>query len=100
MHTVDRTAARSHRLLRIVMQLDQIGSFTFVPVMLGAPAALAIFHPHGVVLALIWSTLSFVGLSLGVLGILMAAGLTRAMMRGEEMPERWFLSLFDYQPPS
>lgn len=92
------TGVRPPWLLRAVMWCDSVGSFTFVPVTLGAPAAIALGHPRGALLAAIWSVLACYGLLLGLLGVAMAIGLVRVMMRGEDVSAGWYLSLFGRGP--
>jgi hypothetical protein len=90
-----RQVAAPGRVLGWVMRWDKVGSFHYYPIVLiGSIAVLAGFHPHGLVLAVIWAVLGGYGLWLGVLGIAMAYGLTRAMLRDEEISGDWYGALF------
>jgi hypothetical protein len=93
MTTESARRTRPPLVLRAVMWCDSAGSFGFIPVTLGAPAVIALAHPHGALLAAIWWVLSCYGLLLGLLGVAMAFGLSRVMLRGEGIPADWYLSL-------
>lgn len=93
----DRMTRNRHRGLHLIMRCDQAGSAAFIVIALITGPALAIFGPHGWVLGLIWTAVSLFGLWLGLLGIGMAYGLTRTMLRGEELPDEFFAELMLYE---
>ena len=83
----------AHPALRLVMRGDQAASAYFIPVSLIAVVVLATVDlPHPVVIA-IWLFLSVVAIWLALAGVLMAWGLSAAMVRGEDLPDKWWESM-------
>jgi hypothetical protein len=78
---------RKHRLLRLVLKMDQAGSAGYIAVALLTAPIVAIISPLRHLMWLVGLLLGISGLALGLLGILMAWGLTATMARGEEVPD-------------
>lgn len=78
-----------HRLLRLVLRLDQAGSAVFI---LFAPALL-LLPPMRIVL--LWLVIGYAG-ALAALGVFMAWGLTRSMARSDELPMAMYRSLLGF----
>jgi hypothetical protein len=78
---------RKHRLLRLVMKMDQAGSAGYIAVALMTAPIVAIISPLRHLMWLVGLLLGISGLALGLLGFLMAWGLTVTMARGEEVPD-------------
>lgn len=89
---------RPHPVLRLVMRLDQFGSCWFIPLSLLSAPFLVVFDPPRPVVIAIVSGLVFVAIWLAVLGVLMAWGLTLAMARGDELPDRWWETMLYFDP--
>jgi hypothetical protein len=80
--------ARKHRLLRLVLRMDQAGSSGYVVLALLTAPILTLISPLRHLMWLVGLVLGVSGLALGLLGFLMAWGLTVTMARGEELPEQ------------
>jgi hypothetical protein len=52
-----------------------------------------VLSPWPTVTAVLWAIIGLTGLSLGLLGIAMAVGLTRISRSGAEIPEEYWLSI-------
>ncbi|HTI26378.1 MAG TPA: hypothetical protein VL652_35655 [Kutzneria sp.] len=78
---------RRHRLLHVVMKMDQAGSSGYVVGALVTTPILLLISPLRHLMWLVGLVLGISGLALGLLGFLMAWGLTVSMTRGEEIPE-------------
>jgi hypothetical protein len=78
---------RRHRLLHVVMKMDQAGSSGYVVAALFTTPILLLISPLRRLMWLVGLVLGISGLALGLLGFLMAWGLTVAMTRDEEIPE-------------
>jgi hypothetical protein len=78
---------RRHRLLHVVMKMDQAGSAGYVVAALVTTPILLLISPLRQLMWLVGLVLGISGLALGLLGFLMAWGLTVSMTRGEEIPE-------------
>ncbi|MFC0434720.1 hypothetical protein [Kutzneria buriramensis] len=76
-----------HRLLRLVLKMDQAGSAGYIVVALLTAPIVAIISPLRHLMWLVGLLLGVSGLALGLLGFLMAWGLTVTMARGEEVPD-------------
>jgi hypothetical protein len=85
--------AREHRLLRLVLRMDQAGSAGYIALALVATPILTLISPLRELMWLVGLVLGVSGLALGLLGFLMAWGLTVTMARGEELPEQLWRSL-------
>ncbi|NUS44497.1 MAG: hypothetical protein HOQ24_12510 [Mycobacteriaceae bacterium] len=96
--TTPTRPVRANRLLRLVMRSDQLGSCLFIPIVLAVPVALALGDPHGVARLIILGGLSLYGLWLGILGILMAVGLSRTMLRNEHLTDAECAEIMLYRP--
>ncbi|KAA0017365.1 hypothetical protein [Antrihabitans cavernicola] len=91
---------RPSRLVRLILRLDQAGSFWFIPIALVTAPALVFMDPGRIVVTLVWSVLAGYALWLGLLGVFMAIGLTLSMARGVEFPDRWWETMLKYDPKS
>jgi hypothetical protein len=80
--------AREHRLLRLVLRMDQAGSSGYIVLALLTAPILTLVSPLRHLMWLVGLVLGVSGLALGLLGFLMAWGLTVTMARGEELPEQ------------
>ena len=78
---------RKHRLLRLVLKMDQAGSAGYIAVALVTAPILMMVSPLRQLMWLVGLVLGVSGLALGLLGFLMAWGLTVTMARGEELPD-------------
>jgi len=85
--------ARKHRLLRLVLRMDQAGSAGYIALALVTTPILTLISPLRQLMWLVGIVLGVSGLALGLLGFLMAWGLTVTMARGEEVPEQMWRSL-------
>jgi len=85
--------ARKHRLLRLVLRMDQAGSAGYIALALVTTPILTLINPLRQLMWLVGIVLGVSGLALGLLGFLMAWGLTVTMARGEEVPEQMWRSL-------
>ena len=85
--------AREHRLLRLVLRMDQAGSAGYIALALVTAPILTLIGPLRQLMWLVGVVLGVSGLALGLLGFLMAWGLTVTMARGEELPEQMWRSL-------
>jgi ABC-type glycerol-3-phosphate transport system permease component len=79
---------RKHRLLHLVLKMDQAGSSGYIAVALVAAPIIALISPLRQLMWLVGLVLGVSGLALGLLGFLMAWGLTVTMSRGEDLPDR------------
>lgn len=78
---------RKHRLLRLVLRMDQAGSSAYIVLALVTAPILMLISPLRQLMWLVGLVLGISGLALGLLGFLMAWGLTVAMARGEDLPD-------------
>jgi len=85
--------ARKRRLLRLVLRMDQAGSAGYIALALVTAPILTLISPLRQLMWLVGIVLGVSGLALGLLGFLMAWGLTVTMARGEELPEQIWRSL-------
>ena len=85
--------ARKHSLLRLVLKMDQAGSAGYIAVALVATPILTLISPLRQLMWLVGLVLGVSGLALGVLGFLMAWGLTVVMASGEELPDQVWQSV-------
>ncbi|MFI9380400.1 hypothetical protein [Kutzneria sp. NPDC052558] len=85
--------ARKHRLLRLVLRMDQAGSAGYIALALVTTPILTLISPLRQLMWLVGLVLGISGLALGLLGFLMAWGLTVTMARGEELPEQLWRKL-------
>ncbi|QUQ68216.1 hypothetical protein [Kutzneria sp. CA-103260] len=79
---------RQHRLLRLVLKMDQAGSAGYIALALVITPVLTLISPLRQLMWLVGLVLGISGLALGLLGFLMAWGLTVTMARGEDLPEQ------------
>ncbi|GDY31675.1 hypothetical protein [Gandjariella thermophila] len=89
---------RQHRLLRLVLRLDQAGSAAFIVVALAAAPLLGLLAAFP---AARWALgVLFIGyaVALAALGVCMAYGLSRSMCRGEDLPAGMWVSLLMFRP--
>ena len=82
-----------HRLLRLVLKMDQAGSAGYIAVALVAAPVLTLISPLRQLMWLVGLVLGVSGLALGLLGFLMAWGLTVVMASGEELPDQVWQSV-------
>jgi hypothetical protein len=80
--------AREHRLLRLVLRMDQAGSSAYIVLALLTAPVLTLISPLRHLMWLVGLVLGVSGLALGLLGFLMAWGLTVTVARGEELPKQ------------
>ncbi len=85
--------AREHRLLRLVLRMDQAGSSGYIVLALLTAPILTLISPLRHLMWLVGLVLGVSGLALGLLGFLMAWGLTVTMARGEDLPEQVWQSV-------
>ena len=85
--------AREHRLLRLVLRMDQAGSSGYLVLALLTAPILTLISPLRHLMWLVGLVLGVSGLALGLLGFLMAWGLTVTMARGEDLPEQVWQSV-------
>ena len=78
---------RKHRLLRLVLRMDPAGSSAYIVLALVTAPILMLISPLRQLMWLVGLVLGISGLALGLLGFLMAWGLTVAMARGEDLPD-------------
>jgi hypothetical protein len=78
---------RKHRLLHVVLKMDQAGSAGYIAVALVTTPILTLISPLRQLMWLVGLVLGVSGLALGLLGFLMAWGLTVSMARGDDIPE-------------
>lgn len=88
----------SPRWLTIVMRCDRWGSYWYVAVGFFFAPALLILDPWSGAVMVAWILISLAGLWLGILGILMAAGLAMVLRAGEEISEEFWWSLLGRPP--
>ena len=79
---------RKHRLLRLVLKMDQAGSAGYIAIALVTTTILTMVSPLRQLMWLVGLVLGISGLALGLLGFLMAWGLTVTIARGEDLPEQ------------
>ena len=84
---------RKHRLLGVVLRLDQAGSAGYIAVALVITPVLTLISPLRHLMWLVGLVLGASGLALGLLGFLMAWGLTVAMARGDDLPDHVWKSV-------
>lgn len=84
---------RRHRLLHVVLKMDQAGSAGYIAVVLVTAPILMLVSPLRKLFWLVGLVLGVSGLALGLLGFLMAWGLTVTMARGEDVPEHIWQSV-------
>ncbi len=84
---------REHRLLRLVLRMDQAGSSGYIVLALLTAPILTLISPLRHLMWLVGLVLGVSGLALGLLGFLMAWGLTVTMARGEDLPEQVWQSV-------
>jgi hypothetical protein len=78
---------RKHRLLHVVMKMDQAGSAGYIALVLVTTPILMLISPLRQLMWLVGLVLGVSGFALGLLGFLMAWGLTVSMARGDDVPE-------------
>ncbi|OBH08816.1 hypothetical protein [Mycobacterium sp. E3247] len=84
------------RWLRFVLASDRAGSAWYIGTGFFFAPILAVLSPWPVVTAVLWAVIGLAGLWLGLLGIAMAAGLTRVLRSGTEIPESYWRTLVKY----
>jgi hypothetical protein len=84
------------RWLRFVLASDRAGSAWFIGTGFFFAPILAVVSPWPIVTTVLWWLIGLAGLSLGLLGIAMAAGLARVLRSGKEIPEQYWRTLVDY----
>jgi len=88
-----------HRLLRLVLRLDQAGSAAFIvlaPALVVSVPVLALLAPMRTVLWVVGAAVIAYAVALALLGVFMACGLTRSMARRDELSLRMWRSLLGF----
>jgi hypothetical protein len=99
-----RHAARSspvrpaNRFLRLVLRLDQAGSAAFIAVALVVAPALGLLAGSHAALLLVGVLFIAYAVALAALGVWMAFGLSRLLLRGEQLPDQTWVSVLMYRP--
>ncbi|MCR5979090.1 hypothetical protein GDN83_15355 [Gordonia jinghuaiqii] len=89
--------ASSPKWLTAVMRCDRALSSWFIGAGFFFAPVLLILDPWPFAVVIAWAAISISGLWLGLLGILMAAGLARVLRAGEEIPEEFWFGLLEYR---
>ena len=87
----------SPRWLTAVMRCDRALSSWFIGAGFFFAPILLILDPWPVAVVIAWVTISVSGLWLGLLGVLMAAGLAQVLRAGEEIPDEFWSGLLEYR---
>lgn len=90
-----KTTTHPHRTLRAVLRADRSGSAWAIGLALAIAPAMILFDPLRDMVWLVRIGVIGLALWLAALGVLMAWGLTRSVVRGEELPNDWWMSMID-----